>query len=63
MASFPIDTSKEMKLERYNSYIRRLNSTKLIVASSKLLFRVTLLVALILIFFFIISQPQICQVD
>ncbi|TMW98817.1 hypothetical protein EJD97_003433 [Solanum chilense] len=58
MASFPIDTSKEMKLERYNSYIRRLNSTKLIVASSKLLFRVTLLVALILIFFFIINYPS-----
>ncbi|KAG5573876.1 hypothetical protein H5410_063642 [Solanum commersonii] len=57
MASSPIDTSKEMKLERYNSYIRRLNSTKLIVVSSKLLFRVTLLVALILIFFFIINYP------
>ncbi|KAL3321572.1 hypothetical protein AABB24_039270 [Solanum stoloniferum] len=57
MASSPIDTSKEMKVERYNSYIRRLNSTKLIVASSKLLFRVTLLVALILVFFFIINYP------
>lgn len=51
----PIDTSKAMKLERYNSYIKRVNSTKLIVASSKLLFRVTLLVALLLIFFFIIN--------
>lgn len=58
MASSPIDTSKEMKLERYNSYIRRLNSTKLIVASSKLLFRVTLLVALILIFFFFLNYPS-----
>ncbi|KAK4725872.1 hypothetical protein R3W88_030789 [Solanum pinnatisectum] len=58
MASSPIDTSKELKLERYNSYIRRLNSTKLIVASSKLLFRVTLLVALILVFFFIINYPS-----
>ncbi|KAK6772851.1 hypothetical protein RDI58_028089 [Solanum bulbocastanum] len=57
MASSPIHTSKEMKLERYNSYIRRLNSTKLIVASSKLLFRVALLVALILVFFFIINYP------
>ncbi|PHT98153.1 UDP-glucuronate 4-epimerase 6 [Capsicum chinense] len=46
-----------MKLERYNSYIRKVNSTKLIVASSKLLFRVTLLVALLLIFFFIINYP------
>ncbi|KAG9129655.1 hypothetical protein Leryth_017738 [Lithospermum erythrorhizon] len=51
MAS-PPDTSKTTKLERYNSYIRRVNSTKLLAASSKLLFRVTLLIALILILFF-----------
>ncbi|OIS96387.1 PREDICTED: UDP-glucuronate 4-epimerase 6-like [Nicotiana attenuata] len=50
-----LDTSKVMKLERYNSYIRRVNSSKLIAASSKLLFRVTLLVALLLIFFFTIN--------
>ncbi|KAJ8539736.1 hypothetical protein K7X08_013988 [Anisodus acutangulus] len=54
-----IDTSKITKLERYNSYIRRVNSTKLIAASSKLLFRVTLLVALLLIFFFIINYSPL----
>ncbi|KAF3666907.1 UDP-glucuronate 4-epimerase 6 [Capsicum annuum] len=58
MAS-PPDTSKTTKLERYNSYIRRVNSTKLIAASSKLLFRVTLLVALLLIFFFTINYPPL----
>ncbi|XP_052190833.1 UDP-glucuronate 4-epimerase 6 [Diospyros lotus] len=51
MAS-PADTSKTIKLERYNSYIRKVNTTKLLAASSKLLFRVTLLVALLLLFFF-----------
>ena len=51
MAS-PPDTSKAIKLERYNSYLRRVNSTKLLNASSKLLFRATLLVALILVFWF-----------
>ncbi|KAK4732855.1 hypothetical protein R3W88_025843 [Solanum pinnatisectum] len=58
MAS-PPDTSKTTKLERYNSYIRKVNSTKLIAASSKLLFRVTLLVALLLIFFFTINYPPL----
>lgn len=58
MAS-PPDTSKTAKLERYNSYIRKVNSTKLIAASSKLLFRVTLLVALVLIFFFTINYPPL----
>ncbi|KAK3015846.1 hypothetical protein RJ639_046422 [Escallonia herrerae] len=58
MAS-PPDTSKTSKLERYNSYVRRVNSTKLLAASSKLLFRVTLLAALILIFFFTINYPPI----
>ncbi|KAL3829293.1 hypothetical protein ACJIZ3_018095 [Penstemon smallii] len=57
--SSPPDTSKTTKLERYNSYIRRVNSTKLLQASSKLLFRVTLLVALILIFFFTINYPPL----
>ncbi|KAK1435337.1 hypothetical protein QVD17_01098 [Tagetes erecta] len=51
MAS-PPDTSKTTKIERYNSYIRKLNTTKLLSASSKLLFRITLLFSLILIFFF-----------
>ncbi|CAN4090863.1 unnamed protein product [Withania somnifera] len=58
MAS-PRETSKTAKLERYNSYIRKVNSTKLIAASSKLLFRVTLLVALLLIFFFTINYPPL----
>ncbi|MCE5167016.1 UDP-glucuronate 4-epimerase 6 [Datura stramonium] len=53
------DTSKTAKLERYNTYIRKVNSTKLIAASSKLLFRVTLLVALLLIFFFIVNYPPL----
>ncbi|KAL8048531.1 hypothetical protein ABFX02_07G072400 [Erythranthe guttata] len=55
----PPDTSKTTKLERYNSYIRRVNSTKLLQASSKLLFRVTLLVALVLIFFFTVNYPPL----
>ncbi|XP_010243459.1 PREDICTED: UDP-glucuronate 4-epimerase 6-like [Nelumbo nucifera] len=58
MAS-PPDTSKTTKLERYNSYLRRVNSTKFLAASSKLLFRVTLLVALILIFFFTLNYPPL----
>ncbi|PQQ05557.1 UDP-glucuronate 4-epimerase 6 [Prunus yedoensis var. nudiflora] len=58
MAS-PPDTSKTIKLERYNSYLRRVNSTKLLNASSKLLFRATLLVALVLIFFFTINYPPL----
>lgn len=53
------DTSKTTKMERYNSYIRRVNSTKLLQASSKLLFRVTLLVALLLIFFFTLNYPPV----
>lgn len=58
MAS-PPDTSKTMKLERYNSYLRRVNSTKLLNASSKLLFRATLLVALVLILFFTLNYPPV----
>ena len=53
------DTSKTVKLERYNSYLRKLNSTKLLNASSKLLFRVTLLIALVLILFFTINYPPL----
>ncbi|KAL3507281.1 hypothetical protein ACH5RR_032663 [Cinchona calisaya] len=56
-ASSLTDLSKTTKLERYNSYIRRVNNTKLLAASSKLLFRVTLLVALILILFFTLNHP------
>ncbi|PIA35913.1 hypothetical protein AQUCO_03400065v1 [Aquilegia coerulea] len=60
MAS-PPDMSKTTtgKLERYNSYIRRLNHTKFLSASSKLLFRLTLLAALILIFFFTLNYPPL----
>ncbi|PON57227.1 Nucleotide sugar epimerase [Trema orientale] len=58
MAS-PPDTSKTIKLERYNSYLRRVNSTKLLNASSKLLFRATLLIALVLILFFTINYPPL----
>ncbi|KAL6970957.1 UDP-glucuronate 4-epimerase 6 [Sarracenia purpurea var. burkii] len=62
MAS-PPDTSKSTKLERYNSYIRRVNSTKLLAASSKLLFRLTLLVALVLLFFFTLNYPPPLSAD
>ncbi|KAI3716446.1 hypothetical protein L1987_67334 [Smallanthus sonchifolius] len=58
MAS-PPDTSKTTKLERYNTYIRKVNTSKLLAASSKLLFRVTLLVALVLIFFFTFNNPTV----
>ncbi|XP_010673389.2 UDP-glucuronate 4-epimerase 6 [Beta vulgaris subsp. vulgaris] len=51
------DLSKSTKLERYNSYLRRVNNTKLLAASSKLLFRATLLVALLLVFFFTLNYP------
>lgn len=55
----PPDTSKTLKLERYNSYLRKLHSTNLLNASSKLLFRVTLLIALVLILFFTINYPPL----
>ncbi|KAF2288917.1 hypothetical protein P3X46_027363 [Hevea brasiliensis] len=58
MAS-PPDTSKTIKLERYNSYLRRIHSTKVLNASSKLLFRATLLIALVLILFFTINYPPL----
>ncbi|CAN1334260.1 UDP-glucuronate 4-epimerase 6 [Linum perenne] len=55
----PPDTSKTIKLERYNSYLlRRMQSTKLLNASSKLLFRFTLLIALLLILYFTINYPH-----
>jgi UDP-glucuronate 4-epimerase len=53
------DTIKFSKLERYNSYLRRVNNTKLLAASSKFLFRVTLLAALVLILFFTLNYPSI----
>ncbi|KAF3510211.1 hypothetical protein F2Q69_00004197 [Brassica cretica] len=46
------DTSKTVKLERYNSYLRKIHSTKVLNASSKVLFRATLLVALVLLLLF-----------
>lgn len=50
------ELNKNTKLERYNSYIHRVNNnTKLLAASSKLLFRATLLVALLLVFFFTLN--------
>ncbi|KAK3416941.1 UDP-glucuronate 4-epimerase 6 [Eucalyptus grandis] len=55
----PPDSSKTAKLERYNSYIRRVNSTKLLNASSKLLFRATLLIALALVLFFTLNYPPL----
>lgn len=60
-SSSPPDFSKTTKLEKYNTYIRRVNSTKLIAASSKLLFRVTLLVALLLILFFTLNYPPLSE--
>lgn len=62
MAS-PPDMSKTTagKLERYNSYLRRMNQTKLLAASSKLLFRLTLLAALILIFYFTLNYPPLSE--
>ncbi|KAK1259932.1 UDP-glucuronate 4-epimerase 6 [Acorus gramineus] len=58
MAS-PPDTSKTTKLERYNSYLRRVNSSKLLSSSSKLLFRSLLLISLLLLLFFSLSHPSL----
>lgn len=61
MAS-PPDTSKTIKLERYNSYLRKVNTnntSKILNASSKLLFRATLLIALVLVLFFTLNYPPI----
>ncbi|KAI4372810.1 hypothetical protein MLD38_010997 [Melastoma candidum] len=58
MAS-PSDNGKTAKLERYNSYIRRVNSTKLLNASSKLVFRAALLLALVLVFYFTLTYPPL----
>ncbi|CAM8887363.1 unnamed protein product [Rhodiola kirilowii] len=55
------DTSKNSKLERYNSYIKKVNSTKLLNASSKLLFRATLLIALVLILLFTLNYPPVAD--
>ncbi|KAK1319294.1 UDP-glucuronate 4-epimerase 6 [Acorus calamus] len=57
------DTSKTTKLERYNSYLRRVNSTKLLSASSKLLFRATLLISLLLLLFFTLNYPPLSDLS
>ncbi|ERN10075.1 hypothetical protein AMTRI_Chr06g172810 [Amborella trichopoda] len=44
------------KLERYNSYIRKMNSSKALAASSKLLFRASILIALFLVFFLTLTS-------
>ncbi|WCJ33148.1 UDP-glucuronate 4-epimerase 4 [Euphorbia peplus] len=59
MASSPPDTSKTIKLERYNSYLRKIHTTKVLNASSKILFRSTLLIALVLVLFFTINYPPL----
>ncbi|XP_078434075.1 UDP-D-glucuronate 4-epimerase 6 [Wolffia australiana] len=51
---FPADSSKTAKLERYNSYLRRVNSAKFLSSSSKLL----LCLAALLVFFFTLSIPS-----
>ncbi|KAH0676639.1 hypothetical protein KY285_024440 [Solanum tuberosum] len=58
MASlFSVDTNKSTKLDRYNTYIRKVNSsTKFIAASSKLLYRITILISALLICSFIINH-------
>ena len=58
MAS-PPDTSK---IDRYNSYLRRINNAKIMAASSKLLFRATLLTALVLILLFTLNYPPTAQI-
>ncbi|KAJ6842508.1 UDP-glucuronate 4-epimerase 6-like [Iris pallida] len=45
------------KLERYNSYLRRVNTAKFMSASSKILFRATLLTTLVLILLFTLNYP------
>ncbi|XP_044486316.1 UDP-glucuronate 4-epimerase 6-like [Mangifera indica] len=54
----PPDTSKTVKLERYNSYVRRLHFTTLLHSSSKFFFRATILIALVLILFFTLNHPR-----
>lgn len=59
MASPPDVKTKTTKIERYNTYLRRVNTTKLLAASSKLLFRATIFIALALIFFFTVNYPPL----
>ncbi|XP_044486225.1 UDP-glucuronate 4-epimerase 6-like [Mangifera indica] len=59
----PPDTSKTVKLERYNSYVRRLHFTTLLHSSSKFFFRATILIALVLILFFTLNHPPLSDYD
>ncbi|CAL9210550.1 unnamed protein product, partial [Musa hybrid cultivar] len=58
MAS-PPDTSKTAKLERCNNYLRRVNSAKIISASSRLLFRASILATVVLILLFTLHYPPL----
>ncbi|CAL9194760.1 unnamed protein product, partial [Musa hybrid cultivar] len=58
MAS-PPDTSKTAKLERCNNYLRRVNSAKIISASSRLLFRASILATVALILLFTLHYPPL----
>ncbi|URE16123.1 UDP-glucuronate 4-epimerase [Musa troglodytarum] len=58
MAS-PPDTSKAAKLERCNSYLRRVNSAKIISASSRLLFRACIVATVALILLFALHCPPL----
>ncbi|ONK58313.1 uncharacterized protein A4U43_C09F10920 [Asparagus officinalis] len=49
-----------IKIERYNSYLRRVNSVKIMAAaSSKLLFRTTLLTTVVLVVLFTVNYPPL----
>ncbi|CAN6462741.1 unnamed protein product [Victoria cruziana] len=57
-SSVAIDAaSKGAKLDRYNSYLRRIGTTKMTASSSKLLCRTTLFIALLLLIFITFSPP------
>ncbi|WOK94501.1 hypothetical protein Cni_G03204 [Canna indica] len=59
MASLP-DTSKSFKIERHNSYLlRRINSAKILNASSHLLFRASILATVVLILLFTLHYPPL----
>jgi len=56
----PLDLD-EFHMMRYNNYIKRVNNTKLLNASSKLHFRATLLVTQILVFLFTFNYPPLAD--
>ncbi|KAG6483161.1 UDP-glucuronate 4-epimerase 6-like [Zingiber officinale] len=54
------DTSKSFRLERHGSYLlRRINSAKVVAASSHLLFRATILATVVLILLFTLHYPPL----